>query len=170
MEWVLFKNMILNRKKSLLNFLPKEPFSNRVMKKMISELKSELNKFRRKNSPAYLLKYPPKIAVETWQQIIPFNPNNLGNWSIAGKEKLYGTRLFEQKLIKQMTNLYHADGQNLEGYMTSGGTEGNIFSAWVGRKYLEKNINSKQICLVKNSLTHYSITKAADIININSFD
>ena len=34
MEWVLFKNMILNRKKSLLNFLPKEPFSNRVMKKM----------------------------------------------------------------------------------------------------------------------------------------
>lgn len=159
------------RKKNLWSVsFPNEPLSAKKIKRKITNLKNDLDNFRQKNSPAYLLKYPPRIAIEIWKKIIPFNPNNLGNWSINSKEKVYGTQLFEQKLIKQMINLYQGNSNDLEGYITSGGTEGNIFSAWIGRKYLEQKLDSNQICLIKNSLTHYSITKAADIINVKSFD
>lgn len=162
--------MFFKKTSDWLDFFPNKPLHRSEINKKIFNLKADLKEFKQNNSPAYLLRYPSKLIVKTWQKLIPFNPNNLGNWSIKNQEEIYGSRLFERKLIRQMTDLYQADVQKIEGYMTSGGTEGNIFSVWLGRKFLEEKIKTGKICLLKNCLSHYSISKAADITNIKTYD
>ena len=49
--------------------------------------------------------------------------------------------------------------------MCSGGTEANIQGLWVQRNRLQSN-NYKDIHIYVTSLTHYSIIKACDILNI----
>jgi histidine decarboxylase len=47
--------------------------------------------------------------------------------------------------------------------------EGNIFSVWLGRKYLEQYTDRERICLLRNDLTHYSIRKATDVVGVKDF-
>ena len=68
-----------------------------------------------------------------------------------------------------MIDLYHGKLGALEGYVTSGATESNLYSTWVGRKYLEQFVKIHTICVVKTNLTHYSIRKSADIVNCPEF-
>jgi len=110
---------------------------------------------------------PHIAAVKTYQSFLKLNPNHLGSWS--GKEPKYGTEQLEYEIIKKMANLYHAPKGKIEGYITSGGTEGNIYSLWLGRVYLEKLGPKGDICLLKTSLTHYSVTKAGNICNVPQF-
>lgn len=132
---------------------------------LINKIKDQKNKL----GIGHLVGYPHRYAVDIWKKLLPFSPNNLGNWSIKGIMLNQETAVIERQLIKQMTDLYHCDNDHLEGYVTSGATEANIFSAWIGRKYLlSKSINIKQIILVRTSLTHYSIEKTADIIGIST--
>jgi len=119
---------------------------------------------------SHLVTFPEKIAIKVWQKILPYNPNNLGNWSIKEIKPDQETSVIERELIWQMIDLYGGSKNDLEGYVTSGGTESNIFSSWLGRKFFEsKNIKKEKIILVKTSLTHYSIEKAADIIGVETF-
>lgn len=117
-----------------------------------------------------LITYPESMTADVFKNLLPFNPNNLGNWSSREVEPNQETAVLEKELIWKMINLYHGEGNNLEGYVTSGGTEANIFSAWTGRKFLEKEGYTKnKICLIKTNLTHYSVEKAADIVNVPTF-
>lgn len=109
---------------------------------------------------------PHPVAIKTWQKLLKFNPNNLGNWSLSNQKELDGTRRIERNLIRMMIDLYGGKNGEWEGYVTSGATESNIFSVWVGRKFLEKSIPKQRICILVNSLTHYSIVKAADVAGI----
>ncbi len=60
-------------------------------------------------------------------------------------------------------NLHNADG-----YITSGGTEGNTFGLWIGRNYL-KNKGSKKVCVISTDLSHISVVKAANILGIDNY-
>ena len=62
-----------------------------------------------------------------------------------------------------LANLYH--GSNIDGYITTGGTEANIMGLWIGREYLEK-INKSKTCLLKTELSHHSVKKAARLLGI----
>lgn len=94
-----------------------------------------------------------------------FMPNNLGNW-VKYQPHSINTKL-EKQTIQIFKNYYQA-GKEISGYLSSGSTEGNIYAAWLGRNFLQQKIKSEneKICLLKSSLAHYSIDKAADLVNI----
>ncbi len=105
-----------------------------------------------------------RYAVRVYQKFISANPNNIGNWSTTPVE--YGTRQLENEVIHKLINLYHGEDQNLEGYVTSGGTEGNLYSVWVGKSFVTKHNSLHEICLCKTNLTHYSIDKACSLCSV----
>lgn len=109
---------------------------------------------------------PNQKAVSVYRQFLSSNPNNLGNWS-APQREAWGTKQFEKEIIAQMAHLYKSNMRILRGYITSGGTEGNIFSAWLGKTTLLHHTSLDKICLLRTNLTHYSIRKSAKIIGVS---
>lgn len=113
------------------------------------------------------------IASKTISISSDFMPNNLGNWLV--KEPYSFTTRLEKNLIEAIKKYYHC-GREVIGHFGSGSTEGNIYAAWIGRNYLLKNLeagnenvalrSSEKIILLKSSLAHYSMNKAADLIGI----
>jgi len=148
------------------NFIPTNKTS--FLKKKIIE-KSIIKKLQHESwdkqiqAPVALYTHP--FFKNILKKILPFNPNNLGNWS---REKPFNiSGLLEKKAINQIINLIAKKESDLGGYMTSGGTEANIFLMWAGKNHLKKNLKTKQLIVIQTGLTHYSITKAADITDID---
>ncbi|NLG06629.1 MAG: hypothetical protein GX559_02940 [Candidatus Pacebacteria bacterium] len=100
-----------------------------------------------------------------------FMPNNLGNWSIK-KPTLLSHRL-EKRSLEIIKNYYQAP-KTILGHFSSGSTEGNIYATWVGRNYLLKKLgltnSQKKIALLKTKLSHYSLSKAVDLCQVESFE
>ena len=105
------------------------------------------------------------LFIEILKKIIPYNPNNLGNWSNEKPFNISG--LMEKKIVQYMSNLLTNKKTELGGYITSGGTESNLFSMWLGKKYLKKYLKIEQLIVIHTGLTHYSISKSADITNLD---
>jgi len=120
-----------------------------------------------KNNLGALLGLPNKIFLKYYCQFLQYNPNNLGNWSDFVQKNTI--REAEYEVIKKMINLYKGNDIEWGGYITSGGTEGNFFSVWLAKSYLMKFLSLNKICLLKTSLTHYSIDKIASIIGLSQF-
>jgi histidine decarboxylase len=115
-----------------------------------------------------LAKRVNNYAALTIKLLADFMPNNLGNWSI-NKPNTLGKKL-EKQIVEIMKNYYQSPAK-IAGHFTSGSTEGNIYAAWIGRNYLIKKLgiqSTEKISFLFNSLTHYSISKAADLINVKS--
>lgn len=110
---------------------------------------------------------PHTIATRAYKKFIADNPGNLGTWS--DKKNISSTQKIESEVIHKIIDLYHGAQQSISGYITSGGTEGNMYSAWVGRSYLRQYHDLAAICLIKTNLTHYSIQKAAHICAIEEY-
>jgi len=106
------------------------------------------------------------IVKKTMKNMYQFMPNNLGNWSISKPHSL--TTNLENNLIRALKNSYSCS-TDIIGHFGSGSTEGNIFASWIGRNYLQKKLfikDTKSIIMLKSSLAHYSIDKAADIVGV----
>ena len=59
--------------------------------------------------------------------------------------------------------------KDIDGYLCSGATEANIMGLWVLRNmFIKKGCNLDNIHTVYSKLTHYSIIKACDILNIKN--
>jgi len=91
------------------------------------------------------------------------NINNLGN-PFSDEPKNYQWLLsLEQQVIKKCSD--SISDVNLEGYVTSGGTEANIFLMWLGsEKILDLGIEKK--CVVLSSFSHYSLGKSARLMSL----
>ena len=135
-------------------------------------LTAQLREFRRNIGLGHVMSYPSHWAAAVWRLLIVFNPGNLGNWSIRGKKINNVTGKFEWSVLQMMLDLYRVKNKkNWEGYFTSGTTEANIYLAWLGRRRLqEQGIALEKIGLLRNSLTHYSLTKAADVVGVKDFE
>jgi tyrosine decarboxylase / aspartate 1-decarboxylase len=129
---------------------------------------SELKKFRHDAGAGHVMSYPSFMATLIWRLLLPFNPGNLGNWSIWGKDITNITGRYEAMVIRMMLDVLNVSAQRQwEGYVTSGATEANIFMSWVGRKYLsKKQVSVQKMIVITTSLSHYSLTKAADITGL----
>jgi tyrosine decarboxylase/aspartate 1-decarboxylase len=138
------------------------------IKKRLFDIRREYSKKDVENNFGWLSTPPNPLAIWAYRYFLDINPNHLGNWSIQ-KSKPLGTQQLEREIISMLINLYHGRKQNLEGYITSGGTEGNLYSLWTGKKYLTSQTNNKPICLIRTDLTHYSIRKCADITGIEDY-
>jgi glutamate/tyrosine decarboxylase-like PLP-dependent enzyme len=108
------------------------------------------------------------VAVWAYQYFLEKNPNHLGNWSTKDS-KPFGTQKLERSVIHTMVDLYHGGKKHLEGYITNGGTEGNLYSMWVGKKYLLRHLKKEKLCLLCTDLSHYSIRKNADIMGMDQY-
>lgn len=162
-------------KKKLFNLggdkkFPEKPVGFVKRKAKLASLLYELKKQENEAGLSDLVSIVRSEAVDVWRRLLPYNPNNLGNWSVKSKKPNQATSTIERETVFKMIDLYSGKKRELEGYFTSGGTEGNIFSSWLGRKSLEeKGVKDKETCLIKTSLTHYSLDKGADIVNLPSF-
>ena len=153
--------------KTPADIFPKTPTSSLRVRARLFGLEQEQRDRNIAFNLGALHTQPHSTALKSYQLFLKYNPNHLGNWSC--KVPKGGTEQLEYEIIQKMANLYHIQKQKVGGYITSGGTEGNIYSLWMGRSYLEKFCAKDTICLIKTDLTHYSIVKAGNICNINQF-
>ncbi|MDC1069045.1 pyridoxal-dependent decarboxylase [Candidatus Kapabacteria bacterium] len=97
------------------------------------------------------------------------NPNHIGLHTSGSSESFFkGTHEIEKEVIKICSNdILKGEGE-YDGYIASGGTEANMQAIWIYRNYfIEKfaaDIN--QICIICSEDSHYSMNKAANILNI----
>ena len=147
---------------------PDKPTASLKIRARLHGLKSELSERDINYNLGSLYTLPHPQATQAYKRFIDYNPGNLGSWSDNAIQK-YNTTQMEHEVIHNLIDLYHGSQEDLGGYITSGGTEGNIFCVWMGRTYLEQHTNTSEICLLKTSLTHYSIRKAGQICNISQF-
>lgn len=139
-----------------------------IAKQLIFIVK-ELKEFRNNVGLGNIITYPSWIATLVWRLLIPYNPGNLGNWTVNEKKINNTTGIFEAEVISKMLDLYHADSKLFEGYFTGGATEANIFSTWVGRKYIQRALGEDaKIILLRTDLTHYSLRKSADVVGVRT--
>lgn len=94
-----------------------------------------------------------------------FNTNNLGSaYDSSGYQLL--TKKVEKKVIEWVKQRVGAH-ESVIGYITSGGTEANIFLLWQAREFFSSRSLQEPIVL-HTGFTHYSITKAARLVNLKS--
>lgn len=113
--------------------------------------------------------YPPadNFAAKVFKRFVPLNANHLGNWSITPPNE--GTQQLEYEAIHKTINLFGATNQKIEGYITSGATEGNLFSIWTCRSYFEKFHKVSEIIVLNTTFTHYSVEKACKICCVDLY-
>ncbi len=152
------------------NIFPEKPTAKLKINARIFALVNKLKEQKKTINIANLLSYPHESAVTAWKKLLPYNPNNLGNWSIKEIIPDLETAAVERELIFKLLDLYKYHGRDVEGYVTSGATEANLFTCWTGREYLQKKIRGLgKICLLKTNLTHYSIRKSCHITQIKEY-
>ena len=148
------------------NEFPKKPLSEKTLHGLMKEISDKLKKESQEKNIGQMYLYPNSKAVYVWEELAKYSPNNIGNWTEEPAKLRHTAAAMELDLVEKMADLYFDNSSKYGGYMTSGATEGNIFSAWVGRKYLEERPVKSQIVLLANDLTHYSIFKATDIVGV----
>ena len=148
---------------------PQQGAGNLRIRARIQAVVKEIQEYNLDKSIGGFHSKPHEMTVEVIERLVNLNPNNLGNWSLVEQKNVNGTRLIERELIQMMVDLYGGKWSQWEGYLTSGASESNLYSGWMGRKYLERFTKRQNICLIKTSLTHYSIGKTSDIIGIPEF-
>ncbi|KKT17647.1 MAG: Pyridoxal-dependent decarboxylase [Parcubacteria group bacterium GW2011_GWB1_43_6] len=104
-------------------------------------------------------------ATEAIEILRPLNLNHLGTPTRLKTPSSQGIAAIEREVILMLGELMGST--EVDGYITQGGTEANIMGLWIGRNMLRVNRNlERKICLIKTSLTHYSIYKAIDLLDI----
>lgn len=98
------------------------------------------------------------------------NPNHIGCHTLGDSEIFFkGTQELEKEVIELLAvDLLKAEVHSCDGYIASGGTEANIQAAWIYRNYFlqEHGAGHSEIALISSEDTHYSIAKAANLLNI----
>ena len=98
--------------------------------------------------------YPYNLSYD-YSSLFPFlnfSINNLGDPFVESNYKS-DSRLFEQEVLAFFANLYQAS--DWWGYITSSGTEGNLYGLLLGRETYPDGI------LYSSADSHYSVAKAA---------
>lgn len=99
------------------------------------------------------------------------NPNHIGCHTMGESEPFFtGTQKLERELLSICAeDILLADSDSYDGYVASGGTEANIQAIWIYRNYYlyEKKAHFDEICILCSEDSHYSMDKAANLLNIS---
>ena len=99
------------------------------------------------------------------------NPNNIGCHTFGTSEKAFaGTQNIEREVLYVIAvDIFKAEKESFDGYISPGGTEANIQAFWIYRNHFINNFNAKldEIILVSSEDTHYSIAKASNLLMID---
>lgn len=98
------------------------------------------------------------------------NPNHIGCHTMGDSEVFFrGTQQLENEVVQLVsTDILKAEDDACDGYVAAGGTEANIQAAWVYRNYFmqEHGAAINEIALLSSADTHYSVAKAANLLQI----
>lgn len=117
---------------------------------------------RLKSHSSYMLGYPVNLKYD-YSSIFPFfkySLNNVGDPFVKHDYNIQ-TKDFEQEVIAFFAKVYKFPADTW-GYVTSGGTEGNLYGLYVGRELLGKPK------IIYSGDAHYSIPKLAKILAIEA--
>lgn len=99
------------------------------------------------------------------------NPNNIGCHTFGTSEKAFnGTHEIEREVLRVIAvDIFKAEPNAFDGYISPGGTEANIQAIWMFRNYYINNYDAKadEIAIVASEDTHYSIPKAANLLQLD---
>lgn len=92
-------------------------------------------------------------------QFLNFPINNLGDPFVASTYTI-GTREMEREVLEFFAELFRAPANNWWGYVTNGGSEGNLYGL-----YLAREIHPKGMVYFSQA-THYSVQKNLHLLNM----
>lgn len=116
------------------------------------------------------------LSGSTYLQVLINNPNHIGVHTLGKFEPYFrGTHKLERDVINVISeDILEGNADDIDGYVSSGGTEGNLQAIWIYRNYfkskntaLRSSNNYSNTSIVCSADTHYSIDKAADVFNLN---
>lgn len=143
---------------------PEYPYSKFRINARLSQTINDIKKYGISHNIGALAPRADLYAAKVYGNFLRHNTNNLGNWSNASHEG--GTKRLEYELIQKLIHLYKAKSERVEGYVTSGGTEGNLYAMWLGKAYLLQYATLNQLYVLQTDLTHYSIDKACAMFSL----
>ena len=99
------------------------------------------------------------------------NPNNIGCHTFGTSEKAFsGTHQIEREVLQVIAvDIFKAQPDSIDGYISPGGTEANIQAIWMFRNYFMNKFDAlvDEIAIVASEDTHYSIPKAANLLQLD---
>jgi glutamate/tyrosine decarboxylase-like PLP-dependent enzyme len=99
------------------------------------------------------------------------NPNNIGCHTFGTSEHAFsGTQDIEREVLNVIAiDIFKAEPNAYDGYISPGGTEANIQAIWMFRNYFFNNFKAKsnEIAILASEDTHYSIAKASNLLQID---
>lgn len=95
------------------------------------------------------------------QRFMQFSINNCGDWGTECNY-LLNTFEFEKEVMQYFAGLFHIPFAQSWGYVTGGGTEGNMFACYLARELFPTGT------LFYSRDTHYSVAKIVRLLRIKS--
>jgi glutamate/tyrosine decarboxylase-like PLP-dependent enzyme len=101
------------------------------------------------------------------------NPNHIGCHTEGDSEAFFkGTQKIEVELLKICAEqILKANPNEWDGYMATGGTEGNIQGLWTQRNYFIDKYDAKidEIAIISSNDTHYSVDKSSNLLGVKRY-
>ena len=98
------------------------------------------------------------------------NPNHIGCHTLGDSESAFkGTHELEKEVLNVLAvDVFKAQPDSFDGYISPGGTEANIQAIWMYRNFFmyKRNAKLNEIAIVASEDTHYSIPKAANLLSL----
>lgn len=99
------------------------------------------------------------------------NPNHIGCHTLGDSESAFkGTHVLEKEVLDVLAvDVFKANPNEYDGYISPGGTEANIQAIWMYRNLFQyKNqATLAEIAILASEDTHYSIPKAANVLQLD---
>ena len=95
------------------------------------------------------------------KDLLDYSLNNVGDPFVAGTSKI-DSREFECEALEFWAGLMRAPDDDWWGYVTNGGTEGNLYGLYLARERYPKGI------VYFSQDTHYSVTKNLHFLNMRN--
>lgn len=93
---------------------------------------------------------------------LKFHINNAGDPFLDTLNYRINTHQIEREVIDRFAELFHAPKDNYWGYVTNGGTEGNLYGIYVARELYPDGV------VFYSDQTHYSIPKIINLLRMPS--
>ena len=94
-------------------------------------------------------------------RFLHFPLNNIGDPFVESTFRV-NSRSFEQDVLRFFAKMYRAPEDNYWGYVTSGGTEGNMYGLYLARELLPEGI------VYYSEETHYSVSKVLRVLALRN--
>lgn len=124
-------------------------------------LSSLLSRVKQKSTAQ--LGYPCNQLFD-YNELLPFLAYHMNNLGDPFAETNFGsnTHEFERDVISQYARLTHAPQENMWGYVTNGGSEGNLYGLYLARELYPQGI------VYYSEDTHYSVAKSLRLLGARS--